>query len=134
MALERMKCPHTVQASEFVSECYKMHHSPAIRSFKSGVEAYQRYWPLINEQSLPFIRSDVSQRDVDSASNWTAGMTDSTPLLFFSVDHTAIIGFSAASHHNLNPSISYVTDVAAVCFVLSRLPGLLTSTGRETIR
>ncbi|KAI0089102.1 phytase [Irpex rosettiformis] len=66
----------------------------AEESFDSGVEAYWRYQHLVSDQILPFIRSDKSQRDVDSAWNWTAG-------------------FSTASRHKLKPVVSFIVDAAA---------------------
>ncbi|KAI0743273.1 hypothetical protein BC629DRAFT_1562187 [Irpex lacteus] len=66
----------------------------ADESFESGREAYWRYRSLVNTSLLPFIRSDASQRDVDSAFNWTAG-------------------FSVASQHKLVPTVSLIMDAAA---------------------
>lgn len=43
------------------------------RSSEAGSEAFRRYKRLVSDDSLPFIRSDISQRDIDSATNWTAG-------------------------------------------------------------
>lgn len=47
--------------------------SSVVRAFDAGAEAYQRYKALVSEDLLPFVRADISQRDVDSATNWTAG-------------------------------------------------------------
>ncbi|KAI0684185.1 phytase [Cytidiella melzeri] len=65
----------------------------ANESFESGKEIFLRYSELVSSEMLPFVRADISQRDIDSALNWTAG-------------------FSAASQHMLNPVLSVVIDVA----------------------
>ncbi|KAF9556503.1 phytase, partial [Agrocybe pediades] len=56
----------------------------ALQSSQAGEETFQRYSFLVSKENLPFVRASSSNRVVDSATNWTEG-------------------FSAASHHVLNP-------------------------------
>ncbi|KAI0337973.1 phosphoglycerate mutase-like protein [Trametopsis cervina] len=65
----------------------------AAESFDAGREAFTRYEALVDDHRLPFIRSDSSQRDVDSATNWTAG-------------------FAAASGGAYHPVLALVLDTA----------------------
>ncbi|KAJ7059558.1 phytase [Mycena amicta] len=61
----------------------------AVQSQQSGRLAYERYRGLISERNGPFVRASSGQRVVDSATNWTAG-------------------FSVASNHVYNPSLSVI--------------------------
>ncbi|KAF7344135.1 Acid phosphatase [Mycena venus] len=61
----------------------------AHQSSQAGELAFQRYSDLISASNLPFVRASSSARVVDSATNWTSG-------------------FSAASHHIYNPSLSVI--------------------------
>ncbi|KIY44902.1 acid phosphatase [Fistulina hepatica ATCC 64428] len=53
----------------------------AQQSYFAGRETYSRYWHLIGEDNVPFIRASDSQRVIDSATNWSAGMcvADASP-------------------------------------------------------
>ncbi|KAJ7336943.1 histidine phosphatase superfamily [Mycena albidolilacea] len=61
----------------------------AHQSSQAGALAFTRYSDLVSARSLPFVRASSSPRVVDTATNWTAG-------------------FSAASHHVYNPSLSVI--------------------------
>ncbi|KAJ7213563.1 acid phosphatase [Mycena pura] len=61
----------------------------AQQSFETGALAFERYADLLSARNLPFVRASSSARVVDSATNWTAG-------------------FSAASKHVYNPSLSVI--------------------------
>ncbi|KAJ7172044.1 phytase [Mycena filopes] len=63
--------------------------SGAIQSFEAGSTVFERYAHLVTADNAPFVRASSGKRVVDSANNWTAG-------------------FSAASHHRYNPSISVI--------------------------
>ncbi|KAJ7149354.1 phytase [Mycena filopes] len=63
--------------------------SGAIQSFEAGSTVFERYAHLVTVDNLPFVRASSGERVVDSANNWTAG-------------------FSTASHHKYNPSISVI--------------------------
>lgn len=43
------------------------------RSFQSGAEIYHRYGHLVDDHTLPFVRTSGGDRVVKSAVNWTAG-------------------------------------------------------------
>lgn len=62
-------------ADQCVINLLSQHHGSRFfrRSSEAGSEAFLRYKKLVSDDSLPFIRSDISQRDIDSANNWTAG-------------------------------------------------------------
>ncbi|KAJ7047220.1 phytase [Mycena alexandri] len=61
--------------------------SGALQSFEAGSTVFERYPHLVNQ--LPFVRASSGLRVVNSANNWTAG-------------------FSTASHHKYNPSLSVI--------------------------
>ncbi|KAJ7085699.1 histidine phosphatase superfamily [Mycena belliarum] len=61
----------------------------ALQSFEAGAAVYERYSNLVDADHLPFVRASSGKRVVDSANNWTAG-------------------FSAASHHVYQPSLSVI--------------------------
>ncbi|PPQ78901.1 hypothetical protein CVT26_011710, partial [Gymnopilus dilepis] len=61
----------------------------AMQSNTAGKEAFRRYSALISGDALPFVRASSSSRVVDSANNWTAGL-------------------SMASNHRFNPVLSVV--------------------------
>ncbi|KAJ7940224.1 histidine phosphatase superfamily [Mycena leptocephala] len=61
----------------------------ALQSQESGASVYERYTNLVDADNLPFVRASSGVRVVNSANNWTAG-------------------FSAASHHKYNPSLSVI--------------------------
>ncbi|KAJ7461520.1 phytase [Mycena latifolia] len=65
----------------------------ALESYKSGASVFERYANLVDADNLPFVRASSGVRVVDSANNWTAG-------------------FSAASHHVYNPSLSVILSEA----------------------
>lgn len=48
------------------------------RSFDAGQEVFARYSKLVSSDNLPFIRSDGSDRVVDTATNWTAGFASAS--------------------------------------------------------
>ncbi|KAF7363816.1 Acid phosphatase [Mycena sanguinolenta] len=61
----------------------------ALQSYEAGATVFGRYENLVDADNLPFVRASSGTRVVDSANNWTAG-------------------FSAASHHKYNPSLSVI--------------------------
>ncbi|KAG6877281.1 hypothetical protein C0993_008875 [Termitomyces sp. T159_Od127] len=61
----------------------------AAQSWAAGREHFKRYESLVSHNQLPFVRASGSDRVVHSATNWTAG-------------------FSHASHHIYNPSLSVI--------------------------
>ncbi|KAJ7137743.1 histidine phosphatase superfamily [Mycena epipterygia] len=61
----------------------------AQQSYEAGASVFERYGNLVDADNLPFVRASSGTRVVDSANNWTAG-------------------FSAASHHVYNPSLSVI--------------------------
>ena len=68
-------------------QCVVFSHTPVVhmidihcRSFDSGQVAYVRYAKLFSQGNLPFVRSDISGRVVNSATNWTAGKYKSLSL------------------------------------------------------
>ncbi|KAJ7217169.1 acid phosphatase [Mycena pura] len=65
----------------------------ALQSYEAGTAVFERYANLVDADNLPFVRASSGMRVVDSANNWTAG-------------------FSAASHHIYNPSVSVILDEA----------------------
>lgn len=56
--------------------CLILHILP--RSFDAGQEVFARYSKLVSSDNLPFIRSDGSDRVVDTATNWTAGFASAS--------------------------------------------------------
>ncbi|KAJ6531284.1 phytase [Mycena capillaripes] len=63
--------------------------SGALQSYEAGFKVFERYANLVDADNLPFVRASSGARVVESATNWTAG-------------------FSAASHHKYNPSLSVI--------------------------
>ncbi|KAG6886729.1 hypothetical protein C0995_005391 [Termitomyces sp. Mi166 len=61
----------------------------AAQSLVAGQEHFERYKSLVSDNQLPFVRASGSDRVVNSATNWTAG-------------------FSLASDHVYNPSLSVI--------------------------
>ncbi|KAG6840186.1 hypothetical protein C0991_008350 [Blastosporella zonata] len=61
----------------------------ASQSLASGREHYERYKYLLSQEQLPFVRASSVERVVHTASNWTTG-------------------FSLASHHIYNPTLSVI--------------------------
>ncbi|KAG5342942.1 hypothetical protein C0989_005891 [Termitomyces sp. Mn162] len=61
----------------------------AAQSFSAGQEHFERYKSIVSEDQLPFVRASGSDRVIHSATNWTAG-------------------FSHASNHVYNPSLSVI--------------------------
>ena len=54
----------------------------AQESFEAGQIAAGRYASLANDSSVvPFVRTDSSQRVIDSAGNWTAGFVYNTTVV-----------------------------------------------------
>lgn len=45
------------------------------RSEESGSEAYKRYSGIISPENPPFVRASSGVRVVESATNWTGGMS-----------------------------------------------------------
>ncbi|KAF8205775.1 acid phosphatase [Mycena galopus ATCC 62051] len=68
--------------------------SGALQSYEAGATVFERYTNLVDADNLPFVRASSGVRVVDSANNWTAG-------------------FSAASHHKYNPSLSVILSEKA---------------------
>ena len=100
-------------ASQYVSHSTLIHAVPAsashvYRSFEAGGTAFKRYSFLISEKNLPFVRASGKRRVIHSAANWTVGMIeifiDKQPL----DPWTSGLGFAAASHQHINPTIAVI--------------------------
>ncbi|OAV96730.1 hypothetical protein, variant [Puccinia triticina 1-1 BBBD Race 1] len=80
-ALQKIRhATHLHESLSFITN-YQYHLSQdsllplgALESFKSGVQFASRYQKLMNPEQLPFMRASSSQRVVDSAKNFTAGL------------------------------------------------------------
>ncbi|KAG2740286.1 phosphoglycerate mutase-like protein [Suillus brevipes Sb2] len=54
----------------------------ATQSFQSGAEIYHRYGHLVDDHTLPFVRTSGGDRVVKSAVNWTAGFAYASGELY----------------------------------------------------
>lgn len=74
----------------------------AMQSLQAGGESYVRYKHLISKKDLPFVRAASSKRVVKSARKWTQG-------------------FSLASHHVYNPSLSVIISEHGNCTLTNKM-------------
>jgi hypothetical protein len=73
----------------------------------TGKETFLRYPYLVSEDNLPFVRASGSQRVIDSATNWTLGMSYFPATKLSSHHHQ---GFTEASNHIYHAKLNLILD------------------------
>jgi hypothetical protein len=73
-----MTCSHSAPSSKltvFTSSEMILMCDWFFRSFEAGGVAFDRYAHILRKENPPFIRAAGSRRVVDTAHNWTAGLS-----------------------------------------------------------